>query len=212
MHHQTLFHVAVVVLPLCIATAGYADTAGKVVYAYGAAQVLDATGQARAVRRGEEVATGQTLITQNGRMQVRFADGGFIAVQPNTQFKIDEYRYVGVEDGSERSFFNLVKGGIRFVTGTIGHKNKQNYKIKTPVATIGIRGSAGRVEMCVGGSCAGRSDGAYATGHQDILTMMNETDVVEFRVGETVYTQCLTCPIRKVGRGPEAFAAVTAEH
>jgi hypothetical protein len=35
----------------------------------------------------------------------------------------------------------LVKGGFRAITGMIGHTNKDNYKIETPTATIGIRGT-----------------------------------------------------------------------
>lgn len=201
------FVVACSVLILSVA-ASHAETAGKVVYAYGNAQLVDGAGAGRDVRRGDEVAAGQTLVTREGRMQVRFADGGFIAVQPNTQFKVDEYHYAGVEDGSEKSFFNLVKGGIRFITGAIGHTNTRNFQIKTTVATIGIRGSAGRAEMCVGGSCPGRPDGLFATGHDDTLVLRNETGETPIGTGETYHTKCNTCAPNKVSEGPEAYAAV----
>ncbi|HEY8118301.1 MAG TPA: FecR family protein, partial [Methylophilaceae bacterium] len=53
----------------------------------------------------------------------------------------DEYAYEGKTDGQEKSFFSLVKGGLRAITGAVGHVNKTNYRINTPVATIGIRGT-----------------------------------------------------------------------
>ncbi|MGQ0657509.1 MAG: FecR family protein [Chromatiales bacterium] len=209
MHLRPLA-LAVLSMACLTPVGGVAEPAGNVIYAYGETQVLDVAGRGRAARRGEAVAAGQTLATRDGRMQVRFADGGFIAIQPNTRFRIDEYRYAGREDGSERSFFNLVRGGIRFVTGAIGHRNKENYQIRTAVATIGIRGSAGLVVMCVAGSCAGQRDGAYVTGHQDTLTLTNETGITEVAVGETFHTECSTCAHNEVEQGPDAYAAVVA--
>lgn len=203
------FGMAVSLLAALVATNAGAATAADVVYAHGDVRLMDAAGGAQPVRRGMAVQPGQTLVTGQGRLQMRMADGGFIALQPDTQFRIDEYNYAGAEDGSERSFFNLVKGGIRFITGAIGHKNKENFRIKTAVATIGIRGSAGRANLCDGGSCGGHPDGLYVTGNQDTLTLQNEKDSQDIEPGETFYTECATCDIREVDAGPNAYAAVT---
>jgi hypothetical protein len=43
-------------------------------------------------------------------------------------------------DGDNASF-NLVKGGLRSVTGLLGKRNKEKFAMKTPSATIGIRGT-----------------------------------------------------------------------
>lgn len=200
---------AVFVLAALVATNAGAGPAADVVYAHGDVRVMDAAGGAQPVRRGMAVQAGQTLVTGQGRLQMRMADGGFIALQPDTQFQIDQYNYAGAEDGSERSFFNLVKGGIRFITGAIGHRNKENFRIKTAVATIGIRGSAGRANLCESGSCGGYPDGLYVTGNQDTLTLQNERDSQDIKPGETFYTECATCDIRGVDAGPNAYAAVT---
>lgn len=201
--------LAVFALALLMTTKVGAGQAADVVYAHGDVRVMDAAGAAQPVRRGMAVQSGQTLVTGQGRLQMRMSDGGFIALQPDTQFRIDEYNYAGAEDGSERSFFNLVKGGIRFITGAIGHRNKENFRIKTAVATIGIRGSAGRANLCDGGSCGGNPDGLYVTGNQDTLTLQNEKDSQDIEPGETFYTECATCDIREVDAGPNAYAAVT---
>ncbi len=200
--------MAVFVLAAAVTANAGAGTAADVVYAHGDVRVLDAAGGAQPVRRGMAVQSGQTLVTGQGRLQMHMADGGFIALQPDTQFRIDEYSYAGTEDGSERSFLNLVKGGIRFITGAIGHRNKENFRIKTAVATIGIRGSAGRANVCEGGSCGGYPDGLYVTGNQDTLTLQNEKDSQDIEPGETFYTECATCDIREVDAGPNAYAAV----
>jgi hypothetical protein len=68
-------------------------------------------------------------------------DGGIIAVRPDTKLKFDSFKFNGKQDGTEQSFFSLVKGGFRAVTGLIGKINKPNYRITTPTATLGIRGT-----------------------------------------------------------------------
>src|SRR5450756_1844412 len=47
----------------------------------------------------------------------------------------------GQQDGTERSFFSLFKGGFRAITGLIGKMNKANYRITTPASVIGVRGT-----------------------------------------------------------------------
>lgn len=47
-----------------------------------------------------------------------------------------------------RAFFRLLKGGFRTVSGLIGKGNPDEYRINTPVATIGIRGTDYWVILC----------------------------------------------------------------
>jgi hypothetical protein len=208
MRTLSIGRLMVAPLLLTVASGLMAEPAGRLVYAHGDVGIRGSDGQPRQVQKGASVGPGDTIVTGSGRTQVSFADGGFIAVQPNTQFRIDEYNYAGREDGNERSFFALVKGGIRFISGAIGHKNKANYKIRTSAATIGIRGSAGRVEVCTGGSCSNLPDGTYVTGNQDILTMTNGTGTQDVGVGQTFHASCPTCSPRQVRQAPGAYVSV----
>ena len=52
-------------------------------------------------------------------------DGGMITMRPDTEFKIDSYNFNGQQDGTEKSFFSLLKGGFRSVTGLIGKLHKR---------------------------------------------------------------------------------------
>lgn len=47
-----------------------------------------------------------------------------------------------------RAFFRLLKGGFRAVSGLVGHVDRSEYSVSTPVATIGIRGTDYVVVMC----------------------------------------------------------------
>lgn len=115
--------------------------AGTVQFASGGAALESADGSSKALTKGMEVNQGDTILTGQGRAQVKFSDNSYVSFQPNTQFKIEEYNFNGKQDGTEKGFFKLVQGGLRVITGLVGRENRPNYRLSTPVATIGIRGS-----------------------------------------------------------------------
>lgn len=115
--------------------------AGKVEFAIGNVNAVGADGRTRSLNKGSEINRGETVHTTNGRAQLRFTDGGYISLQPNSEFKVEDYHFNGKADGTEKGFFSLVKGGLRAITGAIGHTDKTAYRVNTPVATIGIRGT-----------------------------------------------------------------------
>jgi hypothetical protein len=135
------------IVSAAFANHAFAATAGRVDFVFGDAALRSSSGQERALARGAEVMDGDTLITRNGRAQIRFTDGAFVSLQPNTEFGVREYRYEGKADGSERGFFALVRGAMRTVTGAIGRFNRNAYQVRTPTATVGIRGTGGLIEI-----------------------------------------------------------------
>lgn len=141
-----------------------AQHAAKVVYAFGQVEAHGSGGQARKLARGDAIVPGDTVVTRRGRAQLRFTDGGFAALQPGTEYRVDDYAFAGEADGSERSFLSLVRGSVRLVTGIIGRANKQNYRIRTSVATIGIRGTSGRLSHCEA-NCGARGPGTKLQGY-----------------------------------------------
>lgn len=120
---------------------GVNAAAGKVEFASGGAAVQGADGSSKTLAKGMEINQGDTILTGAGRAQVKFTDGGYISFQPNTQFKVEEYNFNGKQDGTEKGFFRLIEGGLRAITGLVGRQNRPAYRMATPVATIGIRGS-----------------------------------------------------------------------
>lgn len=120
----------------------YAAIAGQVQYVHGKVQLTTASGVTHAIKKGEAVNEGDTLLSSPSAFaQIRMEDGGMVAMRPDTRLKIDRFTFDGHQDGTERSFFSLFKGGFRAITGQIGKKNKANYRITTPATTIGIRGT-----------------------------------------------------------------------
>jgi hypothetical protein len=119
-----------------------AAIAGHVQFVYGTAQLTTAAGATHRIQKGDEVNEGDTLTTAPASSaQVKMEDGGFIAMRPDTRLKFDSFKFNGQQDGTEQSFFSLLNGGFRAVTGLIGRLNKPKYRITTPTASLGIRGT-----------------------------------------------------------------------
>jgi hypothetical protein len=125
-------------------------------------------------------------------MQIRCTDGGFAALQPNTGYKVEDYAYAGQADGSKRGFFHLLRGTVRLVTGVIGHANRRNFRLSTKVATIGIRGTAGLIQIC-DGDCAGKEDGTYLSGYGGVWDLQSGEYSGEVASGESYHCDGAEC-------------------
>src|SRR3954451_20343287 len=139
--------LAVLLGSMLIALTVNAAPAARVEFVMGDPTAVNAVGRERALRKGDSVDSGDMVNTRTGRAQLRFSDGAYVSLQPDTQFRIDDYRYNGKSDGSERGFFSLLKGGMRTITGLVGRMHKRNYQVSTTVATIGIRGTEYTLSM-----------------------------------------------------------------
>jgi hypothetical protein len=72
---------------------------------------------------------------------VKFIDNSEITLRPATTMTIENFNFDSGKQDEDRAHFNLVKGGLRSVTGLLGKRSKEKFELKTPAATIGIRGT-----------------------------------------------------------------------
>jgi hypothetical protein len=160
--------LACAALTASLRVAAAVGEAATVEFTIGDVQVIGLNGQSRRAIKGLPVGSGDTVDTGSGRAQLRFTDGAYVSLQPQSKFRIDEYRFQGKTDGSERGFFSLLSGGMRTITGLVGRTNKRTYQVSTSVATIGIRGTEykiaytnsiegvvgeGAINVCTGAGC-----------------------------------------------------------
>jgi hypothetical protein len=135
---------ALMLLALCgvVSASWAAQVAGTIVQLSGPLLAKKADGVVRILSMRSEVESGDTLVTEkNTYAMVKFIDNSEITLKPSTTFKVENFSYdAGKPDGDNASF-NLVKGGLRSVTGLLGKRNKEKFAMKTPSATIGIRGT-----------------------------------------------------------------------
>jgi hypothetical protein len=176
MNDEKRFRVRTIAAMLAAAfpIAGMAAPAAQVDFAIGNVTAVRSNGQSRAIAKGAQIEQGETVATNNGRAQLRFTDGAYVSLQPESEFRIDQYRFDGKQDGNEKGFFSLIKGGLRTITGLVGRTNKNNYQVSTSVATIGIRGTEytiqygqsvvgtvgeGEINVCNGAGCLSVTNG-----------------------------------------------------
>ncbi|MBQ4839604.1 FecR family protein [Pseudoalteromonas luteoviolacea] len=74
---------------------------------------------------------------KNARAQVRFSEGTILSLGEQTQFVVNQFEYQQSSDAS----FEFISGAFRIVTGEITKVTNPNFKIKTPMGSIGIRGT-----------------------------------------------------------------------
>lgn len=144
------------------APAPSASPIGSVTLVTGVATVM-AGGQPRALGAGDAVYEGQVIsVGPNSYANLKFNDGGRILLRPNTEFAVESFRYAPPPaapvptaaapatpaPAAGNAFFRLVRGGFRAVTGLIGKADRAAYRVATPAATIGIRGTDYEVVTC----------------------------------------------------------------
>jgi FecR protein len=166
---------------------GYCVVAGRADFIMGKVEAVATDGSRRILVKGSEINVGDAINTNAGaRAQVRFIDGGFVSLQPNTQFRVDEFNYQNQTDGAEKSFFSLLKGGLRTITGAIGKVNRNTYKVTTANATIGIRGTG--YNAVVG------DDGLFVSVGEGAISLTNNVGMLEVTAGRAAFVADINTP------------------
>src|SRR2546427_10977997 len=169
---------------LALAQAGrFLLAVGDVAVARGQAEIRAATGTL--VQSGDTIRVGPA-----SNAQIRMTDESIVGLRPGTVFGIDAYEYSGQVEA--RSIFSLLKGGFRTVTGAIGRlHSRERYAVRTPTATIGIRGTHYTVVHCdndCGGADRGSiSNGTYGGVTDGRIEVVNQTGEHEFAANTFFY-------------------------
>jgi len=111
------------------------DAIGKVLAVEGTAQA-----GSRALARGASIFTNEVLkVAPSSKMQVLFTDGGILNLIEKTEYNVKSYAF----NSSGKNVYSaeLLEGGFRALSGSIAKDHASDFNVKTPVATIGIRGT-----------------------------------------------------------------------
>jgi hypothetical protein len=118
------------------------EPAGHILWLFGQVERVGANGAAQPLAKGDAVFEGDLIRSAAGsHAQLVMSDEALVAVRAESSVKLTKYSYQGHEDGTERAIIELLKGGMRSVTGAIGRTNKENYQLKNDMHVIGIRGT-----------------------------------------------------------------------
>jgi|GEM_PF-2192618 len=154
LHIKTLSLVCSLILTLICLPVNAASLAAHVILSKGVATATTLEGKVRPLKRRSKVFSGDIINTgPKGSVQLRFVDKALMTIKASTQMDITNYLFKqDASAGKEQVLMKLVKGGFRTITGSIGKGDKEAYKVSTPAASIGIRGTNYEVQQESGGA------------------------------------------------------------
>ena len=177
--------------------------AGKAIFVAPPVTVQHGSQGAATLKQGDAVDQGDTVVTgAKARAQLLMADGARIALRSGSSFRIDAFQLPAAVNAPTtatavnadgRSFATLVKGGLRTTSGAIGKKNPAAYELRTPVGTLGIRGTDYAAVLCQG-DCGDVADapnnirnGLYLTVFDGAIAFSGNGFQLELHKGESTF-------------------------
>jgi ferric-dicitrate binding protein FerR (iron transport regulator) len=168
----------------------------------GTLTVKRADGSTRFLSVKSGITEGDTLVTARGTYaRMKFSDGAETVLRPESQMKVDAYRYDEKKPEADNTIISLLKGGMRSVTGLLGRRNRDKVVVNAPGATIGIRGTHFGMLVCSNdcGSIPTPAGGPPPNGlHVDVLdgavTVRNNAGSQTLNAGQFGYVRNATTP------------------
>jgi len=145
---KSMITVLALVAGLTAASAAFAqdENAGMVVASRGEVIAMS-NGGSRELKQGDFVYVEDEIMTSNRSFAVlQFVDGAKVTVRPDSVMIVETYLYNG--NSEDAATLSLVSGGLRVITGAMAKSNPENYKVRTPVALMGVRGTEFSVMLC----------------------------------------------------------------
>lgn len=122
-----------------LSLAAAAADVGEITFVIGKVRIVDAAGVARNAEAGGRVAPGDHIETPaGGHVHLRFIDGGFVSVRPGSSFTLEAY---DTDKANTAIRFKLEQGVMRSISGAATQANKERFRLNTPLAAIGVRGT-----------------------------------------------------------------------
>ncbi|MEM6972666.1 MAG: FecR domain-containing protein [Pseudomonadota bacterium] len=134
--------------------------------------------QRRDLILGDDVVANELIETSPiGNGHLLFVDQTSLAIAPDSNIILDRYVFDPERQAGDVAI-SLTKGALRFIGGKITKGRAAT--IRTPTATIGIRGSGAIIE--VADACSG---GAGASGCETKVTVLSAEEVTVVRYGDS---------------------------
>lgn len=197
-------------------------------------RVLFVEGDAYAMRGRDRVALvkdsplfiGDSLVTgPKGRLQYALDDNSLYAMLPNSTVNLDAFALAptkAVRAGGGTLFMSMLKGAFRTVSGFVGKRRNDDYRINTPVATMGIRGTEYYAVLCQD-DCQDRIDskggikktadgkvqnGLYISVDRGVVTATNDAGTFEIAAGQHGFIPSRKAGAQYLDRMPTVIASI----
>jgi hypothetical protein len=188
LHYLAL---STIVISALLSSTSHASS-GTVILAKGVVTATGADKSNRVLAKGAAIDEGDIINTANKSFAViRMLDNTKLTLKPGTTIAIGKF---SVEKGKEEGCINLVKGGLRTVTGLIGKRKPDSFQVDTPIASIGIRGTDFITRICAGDECvADEQELSFGEYGETAKSQSSEiADLINQQLPEGLYGSCET--------------------
>jgi hypothetical protein len=129
----------ILLMLLLLTTSAYANGVGDIGKIKGSG-ALERGKEVIVAKKGVAVQMQDTAVTAKASMRIDFIDETRVDITAHSRLLIDDFVYDPANDVGSLSI-KATLGTVRYASGQIAKKYKQNVKIRTPSATIGVRGT-----------------------------------------------------------------------
>ena len=103
---------------------------------------LERDGQRDKIVAGTKVSVGDRVFTEaGGHVHVHFIDDALVSVRPSSTLDIVRYDYDASQPQNSAVKFELSEGVARAISGDAAKSARQRFRLNTPIAAIGVRGT-----------------------------------------------------------------------
>jgi len=160
-----LIQAAALLMALQWSAGIHAQEVGSVSLLIGEARVVRADGSQHVLQRGAPIRVGDRIETSaNGHVHMRFIDNAAVSVRPESSLEVQAYRYDAKRPEQSEVRLRVEKGVSRSISGAATEVDKTRFRMNTPIAAIGVRGTDFIVQTDLAGVRATVSDGAIVVG------------------------------------------------
>lgn len=193
---------------------------GYVAKVSGSANARDINGIAQTLQTNSPIFEGDRITTErSASLSVYMDDGAEVYLKEESVLKITEYIITTGFGEDSSSILDLLKGGLRKISGAIGSSALANYQVQTGLATIGIRGTEYVIKLCKQDDCTqtvSRNDpGAklHAVVLDGIITLTTDEEVqILMAIGEYGTASNNVLQIEEVATVPVGFLDAEEAH
>jgi hypothetical protein len=125
----------------CWAGMALAVPVARVSLAVGEATLFKPNGASSVLARGVELSEQDRVVTgKSGMVMLVFSDQGRVAIRPESELVIRKYE----DDPSGQATqlqLDLMRGTVRQISGQAAQRQPDRYRLNTPIAAIGVRGT-----------------------------------------------------------------------
>jgi len=210
--------LALLLLSAWVQLAWAAGEAAVVVSLVGTVSAQKPDGKVRLLAKDSVLVPGEIVLTEKGSSaRLRFSDNSMVTLRAASRLLIENFSFDEAQPASDSLVLNLVKGGMRAVSGSIGKRGNQDaYQARTRAGTIGIRGTDYAVIQCVeqDDSCRGLHiplefrdshetlpAGLYLTVFEGAINFANKAGSKDFSEGKSGYVRDDETPPREISEG-----------